>query len=334
MLKAKQFPSQIRVGADVAYIPRFQELLLKRLSPINVKNRDGPPVIDKKAVNRIQYWARRVLSRMEWPRFMFYLGQATSPRIHDEPIDIRPLAKWTASRYVIAPFSSPGMHTSFVNCILTSHNFLHYRWAAKEAAIKAHSHRRLYMPQISIIKEVKVPRPIMLVDPPNALVRMSAEVAWKRGLNTLEHEQKLSGDMIGQDRRFGDIAAPEVPLAASEERNIVSERTYWRYKRVRMEERQVASVSISHDKDYAFAVVQALDEPCPEERDPIIVDDDGEDAPIHEPQIGDDGFLALSPRIKPSVLADEGDESGGGEDFDIQGYMQESSKSIFRKVPR
>ena len=56
-----------------------------------------------------------------------------------------------------------------------------------------------------------------------------------------------------------------------------------------MSERKIARLSISHDGDYATAVVQAWDVPG-ELFTKSKITDNGDGDPIHEPYIGDEGF--------------------------------------------
>ena len=65
-------------------------------------------------------------------------------------------------------------------------------------------------------------------------------------------------------------------------------RYHQRNKLVSMKDRSTADLSISHDGDYAIAVVQAFQEDHGQSSTPLI--DDGEGEPIHEPQCGDKGF--------------------------------------------
>ena len=153
------------------------------------------------------------------------------------------------------------------------------RWAAKEAAIKAHSHRRLYMPHISIIKEMGSPRPVMLIDPPSSIVSLTAEVAEQRQIDT-KGRQKLDREEV---QKLGVSVMDSSDVG----------QMYWRYKKINMEERQLADLSISHDGEYAFAVVQALDVVLDDTQPLKVIKDDGAGDPIHEPQHGDRGFLEL-----------------------------------------
>ena len=57
---------------------------------------------------------------------------------------------------------------------------------------------------------------------------------------------------------------------------------------VKEEDRQLADLSISHDGDYAVAVCMAVDEE--HEVDTMVLIDNGEGDPIHEPEWGDRGF--------------------------------------------
>ena len=220
------------------------------------------------------------------------------------------------------------------------------RWAAKEAAIKAHHNRDLYMPQISIIKRHDHPRPIMLIDPPNVLVCMSAEVARKRDINTNLAEQKIDAEKLQHWQKRGEVRKPFQDIKAPKEEREREEgeleedkeqQIYWRYRKVDMEQRQEANVTISHDGEYAFAAVQVLDEPYPQANQPMIIEDNGEGRAIHEPQYGDRMYAVMRPSF--AYFANQNQPDGQfAEEEEVQAdkylgqYMQESVKSIFRNV--
>ena len=101
MSAAKPFPSAIRIGADIAHIPRFEKLLRQRLRVQYVKpptSSDENSQFYRHAAESLGYWAKRVLSRMEWPRFKFYMNLMVRNRRPGEDPDYRPLATWMASR--------------------------------------------------------------------------------------------------------------------------------------------------------------------------------------------------------------------------------------------
>lgn len=66
--------------------------------------------------------------------------------------------------------------------------------------------------------------------------------------------------------------------------------TFTRRRKVKMTERQVAEINISHDGDYAVAVCMALDSPGFNPEGRLIVDH-GIGEAIHEPEWGDEGWL-------------------------------------------
>ena len=251
-----------------------------------------------------------------------------------------------------------------------------YRWAAKEAAIKAHSHRRLRMNEIATIRDQETSRPVMSIDPPRAFVRMTLEVAKKRGLNirrqslhpyvssvyglstgtshsipirtekrqrvlqkeaetilnTSEaNDTELPGNVgqltaateelddggneavekrteEDQEERNEEVKGGEAGNSVEEESQVAGatagqqeqqeaqqsshsprEELYWRYKRIKVRDRQEADVTISHDGEYVVAFVQALDEPLPNSGETEIIIDDGEGPQMHEPLAGDRG---------------------------------------------
>jgi phosphopantetheinyl transferase (holo-ACP synthase) len=149
----------------------------------------------------------------------------------------------------------------------------------KEAAIKAHQNRILYMSDITVIPQPR--KPIVLIDPPSSeLVRMSREVAKFRGLK--EVTRNTAKIIIG-DKAEDRMLRNEI---------LSLKNFYTRRKVIHMEERQIADGSISHDGKYAIAVCQAFDERLPYMKPQEIVDD-GLGDPIHEPKLMDRGFDKL-----------------------------------------
>ena len=171
------------------------------------------------------------------------------------------------------------------------------RWAAKEAAIKAHRHRRLYMQSISIVRPTVLPGPlfststggarklIALIDPPSDRIEMTPRIARERGLrgfvpqNDGLHKKAL---MTREELR------KDVPdLEDSEMHRGVH---FYRGSRVKDSDRQVAEINISHDGEYAIAMCMAFDPPTSLVPEKTVVDQ-GEGLPLHEPQWGDEGWL-------------------------------------------
>ena len=169
----------------------------------------------------------------------------------------------------------------------SSHQVRISRWAAKEAAIKAHRHTKPFMSRISILTEREPPskRIYALVDPLTQKVAMSEDVARVRGLRGYG-KNKVKDYRVGQCLygafRHGDFTETE-PSSG--------QRFLTRRRRVKAEERQMAEVSISHDGDYAVAVCMASDEPPKRTEEQPIVFDDGSGSPIHEPEWADEGWL-------------------------------------------
>lgn len=142
-----------------------------------------------------------------------------------------------------------------------------FRWAAKEAAIKAYSRRRLRYRDVIIasmpIHDLQKNIPVALINPPKPMIMMTDEVARNRGL--VDHARKETNDPMN------DHPKPR------------------RWARTIMSERQIARLSISHDGEYAIAVVQAFDESSALPSS-IPIMDKGYGDPIHEPLIGDVGY--------------------------------------------
>lgn len=162
-----------------------------------------------------------------------------------------------------------------------------FRWAAKEAVIKAHRHSRLFMHRISIIagKEPSPSRIYALVDPPSQTVALDEDVARLRGLRgygTNGLKDFRAGPRVYGVICNGDLVEADPPHG----RKFLTRR-----RRIKAEERQLAEVSISHDGDYAMAVCMAVDGPAEQiDEQPMIIDD-GSGSPIHEPEWADDEWL-------------------------------------------
>ncbi|KAL8793753.1 MAG: hypothetical protein Q9195_003694 [Heterodermia aff. obscurata] len=168
--------------------------------------------------------------------------------------------------------------------------FLAGRWAAKEAAIKAHRHRRLSMSEISILAENQpsAKRIYALVDPPAKMVAMDERVAQIRGLRGYGHN--------GSENRRANF--PSGPWLYGEIHNNIFEESMpsdgkkfvMRRLKIKAAERQVAEVSISHDGDYAVAFCMAIDELHVDPSEQSLIIDDGSQDSIHEPEWGDKGW--------------------------------------------
>ena len=109
-----------------------------------------------------------------------------------------------------------------------------------------------------------------LVDPPCNTILMDDRVAKLRSL-----------------RGFSQVSQG---LHKDKQIEVGSEPYFSRRSKVNESERQMARISISHDKGYATAVCIALDRPFGEVRDRVI-HDDGEGLPLHEPSWGDEGWF-------------------------------------------
>ena len=155
------------------------------------------------------------------------------------------------------------------------------RWAAKEATIKAHRHRRLYMRDVSIVQSSQNGNVVALIDPICNTVEMNERVATVRGLRIPEFQRERLTKGAFEVQEGGD------ETAESQGAKCV---TFYRRSKIEEFERQTAEISISHDGDYAVAVCMAIDSPKPSPTDTHIFDD-GSGSPIHEPQWGDEGWL-------------------------------------------
>ncbi|MCJ1403970.1 hypothetical protein MMC11_007193 [Xylographa trunciseda] len=168
---------------------------------------------------------------------------------------------------------------------------LHDRFAAKEAAIKAHTKRRLLRSHISIVvPSIKADseyggtvKPIILISPPTRLVVMNTLTASKRGLKgaVSEENQASSSHVLSE-------VTPKMRTFARKIGFPTDEPLFVRHLSVKEEDKRLADVSISHDGGYATAVCLALDEEIEEILEPLVDSGDGE--PLHEPKWGDRGF--------------------------------------------
>lgn len=162
-------------------------------------------------------------------------------------------------------------------------NLLSYRWAAKEAAIKAVKPRRVTLMEVEIWpSHSKEPFAVILSKAPPTESAESTETA-----DELETGRPLQADSDDHTLVFRKINAPEDPLLGDEVKSV-------RLKSVRADEDlektrekskqknaimqgadqvlhdllnedcggQIARLSISHDGDYACAVVIAMSEPA------------------------------------------------------------------------
>ncbi len=159
------------------------------------------------------------------------------------------------------------------------------RWAAKEAVIKAHRHRQIYMQDVSI---VHLPRQISkdnklvaLIDPVCNTVELDERVAELRGLRGFrpQSQQFHKGALLNEGEH--DESA-QVPQKQSSHFN--------RRRKIKESDRQIAEINISHDGDYAVAVCMAFDSSNIHPEGRRIVDD-GSGPPMHEPQWGDEGWF-------------------------------------------
>lgn len=171
------------------------------------------------------------------------------------------------------------------------------RWAAKEAAIKAHRHRQLYMQDISIVRPIipsdtvlgtgtgNAQKLIALIDPPSERIKMVRSVASSRGLRGFGRQSQglHKGALMSKDELHEEVQDEK-------DGQVQREVHYYRRSRVKDSDRQVAEINISHDGDYAVATCMAFDPPVSTAPEKTIVDN-GKGPPLHEPQWGDEGWL-------------------------------------------
>ncbi|KAL8726254.1 MAG: hypothetical protein Q9181_006123 [Wetmoreana brouardii] len=171
------------------------------------------------------------------------------------------------------------------------------RWAAKEATVKAHRYRKLYVHDISIVLPVIPPRVPKskrsykvhaLVAPRNTKnIVMDPQVAEKRGLSaTPPFGPTIYGNMAN-----GQFVRAPHDVRREEIANHSQHPFRLRKAKLETDQPQVAEISISHEKKYAVAMCVALDEQLDGPSDIEYVLDDGTGEPLHEPLWGDEGWL-------------------------------------------
>ncbi|MCJ1387331.1 hypothetical protein MMC18_000173 [Xylographa bjoerkii] len=207
----------------------------------------------------LQKWGSKIFNGLEWPLFLSKVEQYQLERYGGQSASV---PQWIAGRF-----------------------------AAKEAAIKAHTKRRLLRADVSIVvpsvtSDVQyrgTVKPIILISPPTRLVIMNTLTAAKRGLKGVasENDQAVSSNIPTELSQKMRALAQNIGFP-------VNEPLFLRQLLVREEDKRLADVSISHDGEYATAVCLAMDEEMEEILEPIV--DSGNGEPMHEPKWGDRGF--------------------------------------------
>lgn len=148
-----------------------------------------------------------------------------------------------------------------------------YRWAAKEAVIKAHTFRRLLMSQIAITSDKATrgsSKPFAVIDPPRQKIQVPVDIARMNG--------------------FAIQVSPEArDLFGHNDQDVISVLVG---PRIREEDRRIAQISISHDGPNVVVVCMALDEACDVE-DTVSYDATGESLRKLGGAIEDYGVLQL-----------------------------------------
>ncbi|KAL9136985.1 MAG: hypothetical protein Q9175_001818 [Cornicularia normoerica] len=299
----KPFPFPIGIGIDVCRVNRVAAIL--RLE--HTRNR----------------WARKIFTRLEWPALCRRLqrieeaigepvGQADAasdqkldhenqaiPDYYDNTIWMLPRLSGYSSTFEDQDsyWSAIADERSALGALA---RHLAGRWAAKEATIKAHRHRQLYMHNISIVRPSLPPgsfsgtgtggaqKMIALIDPPSDRIEMLARVATIRGLRgfAVKNYGLHKGALMSKDEIHKEVQD-------SEDEKVHRGTHYYRRSRVNESDRQVAEINISHDGDYAVAMCMAFDPPGSTVSEKTIVDK-GEGLALHDPQWGDEGWLDLA----------------------------------------
>ncbi|KAI9880578.1 MAG: hypothetical protein M1830_002277 [Pleopsidium flavum] len=230
----RPFPYALGIGTDICHVPRIQRLILRHED-------GGIERFGSKIFNEFerQFFNTR-LSRYNVaraaavPKCNGHDGASSTETLAnaqdmEHSIPLKAFARWIAGRF-----------------------------AAKEAAIKAITHRRLFHHDVTILMPDKGfgKKPYARIEPPTRMIKIPYNIARQRGIHIDEES-----DFI------------------------------FRPKMVHGNETQVAELSISHDGDYATAMVMAVNEPSENEFKSVILDL-GKALPLHEPKLFDD-FKAM-----------------------------------------
>lgn len=294
-MPSKIFPFPIGIGIDLVQTTRIEGVIK-----------------DQYKLNR---WAQRIFTRLEWPFISHNCQQHTVTLGHTHLNNSRPeliLPKLWQNTDIMADVAEtrtlPPLTYQLVRLLAGRCVFLlltrsgsplilgaeplirSARWAMKEAVIKAHRNRTLYMNEISVVKAEGDPigsKPQVLIDPPSQTIVMDARVALLRGLRETRYELMERNCLLKKkDSVRGSVDRHLLHL-----RNH-PEILYKRRALVKEGDRQIAEGNISHDSDYAVAVCMAFDQQFKSDDENIEpVFDDGSGEPLHEPAWGDIGFL-------------------------------------------
>ncbi|KAL8951366.1 MAG: hypothetical protein Q9222_002667, partial [Ikaeria aurantiellina] len=119
---------------------------------------------------------------------------------------------------------------------------------------------------------------------------MNLEVAKTRGLLPPSPTRIISGDIV--DGRFTPSPSP---WPSRKDRQFIVRRA-----KMKDDDQQLVELSISHDRGFAVAVCMALDEKSPDTPDIGHIVDDGSGPPLHEPIMGDEGWLVETKDESPA----------------------------------
>ncbi|KAI4138867.1 MAG: hypothetical protein L6R39_006570 [Caloplaca ligustica] len=299
----KPFPYPLGVGVDIVQISRFFRTI-------------------GHSSDAVTHWARKVFTRQEWPNLQQIYYRATGQQTtQGNPIPSLWLPQVKANTKSHGDATSAtahdgatvnetevaldaGLEVDGQKTIQVSRRqqeflaqFLAGRWAAKEATVKAHRHRRLFVRDISILSPADLSRHLQegptnvklqaLVASENMVrIVMDPDVARTRGLSS------KGGYQNHYEHAIDSQVVPKLLNDKGASAGGTGREFFIRRKRFKEEEQQVAEINISHDGDYATAVCLALDEPQEMKARCEYVVDDGSGEPLHEPTWGDRGWLA------------------------------------------
>lgn len=237
-------------------------------------------------------YARKSFSRLEWPGLRHRVAAALDGKDDHGARLYKDMLEQTLLFPIITSNIMKGDERSPEAQLL---RFFAGRWAAKEAAIKAHS-RRLNFQDIHVLgggDDAFAPanpgqfKPLLLVDPPRNIVWIREDIAGHRGLRGYNDMTKFSAPSACYYGRIENGVFVQ-------ERTDDAKKFFKRQTKIEDEDRQCAELSITHDGEYAIAVCMACTEQFDsKDQKPALVDD-GSGNPLHDPQWGDEGFLSFT----------------------------------------
>lgn len=129
-------------------------------------------------------------------------------------------------------------------------------------------------------------KPFILIEPMPPYVVMDSQIAVSRGIRGFSPERPDEALPVGSSVSGQLVDGNFIPGRGPGMKEFVLRKGL-----VKMDDRQMAELSISHDGSYVIAVCMALDEEAKDSESPPYLADNGSGDPIHEPIWGDRGWL-------------------------------------------